>query len=296
MHDFPTELWLMIIPSACLDDGSTGRALGAVSRRIRAISHEYRYQSIAVTGSRQVQHLIDTLRHPDNVGCRVEALFVEAEDTGLIIQLCSIVAPTVEILTIVTSDTPPESSTRSIDLYFPQLRELTVRGFVILSYQNTLAPALERLELSSNALSASRPFFNTSADNSPNLTYILVHYDEYAVWAQPHPPLLQLLSAAEINMRNNKASSPPLRILAFEFIPMVAQSLDVRQDRELLRARRMIQQEIKQHSRFVLLPEVASGSEVARERWLDRVQGKGGVWALVQTKVRNNVHKVMNEV
>ncbi|KAJ6565833.1 hypothetical protein DFH09DRAFT_462378 [Mycena vulgaris] len=53
---------------ACGDDGTTGASLNAVSTLhtcstlVRQISTQYRYQSIAVSGSIQIQHLVDTLR------------------------------------------------------------------------------------------------------------------------------------------------------------------------------------------------------------------------------------------
>ena len=50
--DLPPEILLRVFQLACLDSGRTGRALSAVSRDIRAISGEYRYQSLAVEVTR----------------------------------------------------------------------------------------------------------------------------------------------------------------------------------------------------------------------------------------------------
>ncbi|KAI0345417.1 hypothetical protein BDW22DRAFT_1032262 [Trametopsis cervina] len=296
MNDLPTELWLKIIRSACLDDGSTGRALSAVSRRIRAISHDYRYQSMAVAGLRQVQHLIDVLRHSHNVGCRVEALFVEADDTNLIIQLCSIVAQTVEILTIVAADPPLDLSNLPtdcpIDLDFPRLREFTVYGQFELSRGNTFAPILERLEMQWGVAFNNIPFIDLSAVNHPNLMYTLIHHNMSLPGGGTFPPMLRLLTAMALRVFKSQhaVSSSPQRTVALEYVPMLA-SQDVWGDMEGHHAEWMQQQESKRHSHFVFLPEVTRSDGLAHQRWLDRVEGKGGVWALVEANVRDNVDR-----
>ncbi|KAI0345434.1 hypothetical protein BDW22DRAFT_1354375 [Trametopsis cervina] len=279
MHDLPTELWLKIMPSACLDDGSTARALSAVWHRIRAISHEFRYQSIAVTGSRQVQHLVDALQHPDNLGCRVEALFVEADDISLITQLCSIVAPTVEILTIVATAPSPNlfnpPRTSPIDFDFPRLRELTLRGSVMLPRSNTFAPVLERVEISYDTACTNITFWGRT---HPNLICILLHFDRNI----PVPRILVVLFCILI-----------ARIVALEFVPIVAR--DIQEERDLHRAKVMLEQRAKRQSQFVLLPEVMKGGGIARKRWLDSVQGKGGVWALIEATVRDKIRQARDE-
>ncbi|KAI0345432.1 hypothetical protein BDW22DRAFT_1354371 [Trametopsis cervina] len=295
MYDLPTELWLKIIRSACLDDGSTARALSAVSHRIRVISHEFRYQSIAVTGTSQVQHLVDALQHPDHLGCRVEALFVDTDDISLITQLCSIVAPTVEILTIVAAVRRPDPSTTSpIDLYFPRLRELTVRGFIMLPQSNTFAPALERLEILYSIASTSN-FFDFSAVNHPNLLFTILHSDLNCTDVEAFSSMLRLLSAVGLRVfdRQNKLSLSPQRSVALEFGSRAAQTQQVAENRKVHQW--MLQQRFKRRSHFVLLPEMASGKGIARERWLDRVQGKDGIWALIEAKIQDNIRQARDE-
>lgn len=59
----PHELQLKICQLACLDDGSTGRALSGVCNHIRAISFEFRYQSIALSGVRQINAFAEHIEH-----------------------------------------------------------------------------------------------------------------------------------------------------------------------------------------------------------------------------------------
>ncbi|KAJ6572689.1 hypothetical protein DFH09DRAFT_1152523 [Mycena vulgaris] len=62
MAQLPAEIHLKIYSSACRDDGRTGSSLSSVSRRIRQLSAEHRYQSIAVCGPIQIQRLLECLR------------------------------------------------------------------------------------------------------------------------------------------------------------------------------------------------------------------------------------------
>ncbi|KAI0345433.1 hypothetical protein BDW22DRAFT_1354373 [Trametopsis cervina] len=301
MRDLPTELWLQILSSACLDDGSTARALSVVSHQIRAISHQFRYQSIAVIGSRQAQHLVDALQHPDHLGCRVEALFVEADDSNLIAQLCSIVAPTVEILTIVATAPPPSildlPNTSPLDFDCPRLRELTVRGFSMLPRSSTFAPILERLEITYSIACLNTPFFESSAFNHPNLLYTLLHYHLNRQAIGAFSSMLQIIGVVGLSVynRQNKSASSPQRGVAIEFVPTAVQPKDGIETREMHRAQWMLQNRLKSNSHFVLLPERARSDGIAHERWLDRVQGKRGVWAFIEAKIKENIRQANDE-
>ncbi|KAJ7458576.1 hypothetical protein FB451DRAFT_1273495 [Mycena latifolia] len=76
MENLPAELHLKIYKSACRDDGRTGSALSLVSKRIRELSAEHRYQSIAVCGPIQIQRLVDCLRVVPPEFRRIRFLFI----------------------------------------------------------------------------------------------------------------------------------------------------------------------------------------------------------------------------
>ncbi|KAJ6565809.1 hypothetical protein DFH09DRAFT_1363610 [Mycena vulgaris] len=76
MQELPPEIQLKIYSLACRDDGTTGASLSAVSNFVRQISAEYRYQSIAVSGSIQIQRLVDTLRSLPAQLRRIRFLFI----------------------------------------------------------------------------------------------------------------------------------------------------------------------------------------------------------------------------
>lgn len=51
---FPTEVWQHIFSFACTDNGYTGRSLERVSKSFKALSHPFKFQSLALEGLCQV--------------------------------------------------------------------------------------------------------------------------------------------------------------------------------------------------------------------------------------------------
>ncbi|KAJ7624109.1 hypothetical protein DFH06DRAFT_1059236 [Mycena polygramma] len=76
MDDLPPELHFKIYKIACRDDGATGSSLSSVSKRIRHLAAEYRYQSIAVCGPIQLQRLVEALRVVPQELRRIRFLFI----------------------------------------------------------------------------------------------------------------------------------------------------------------------------------------------------------------------------
>ncbi|KAJ7680162.1 hypothetical protein B0H17DRAFT_1333863 [Mycena rosella] len=76
MENLPAEIHLKIYRSACRDDGTTGSSLSSVSKHIRSLSAEYRYQSIAVCGPIQIHRLLTSLRCVPPELRRIRFLFV----------------------------------------------------------------------------------------------------------------------------------------------------------------------------------------------------------------------------
>jgi hypothetical protein len=69
MEGLPTELIEYIASFACTDDGSTGRALSAVSRAVRESTAAFRFHALALRGARQISAfvaLLDSLGDPAN--------------------------------------------------------------------------------------------------------------------------------------------------------------------------------------------------------------------------------------
>jgi hypothetical protein len=69
MEGLPTELIEYIASFACTDDGSTGRALSAVSRAVRESTAAFRFHALALRGAHQISAfvaLLESLSDPVN--------------------------------------------------------------------------------------------------------------------------------------------------------------------------------------------------------------------------------------
>jgi hypothetical protein len=71
-----TEVQLKIYSFACMDDGRTGCVLSAVSKLVRDLSAEYRYQSVAVAGSVSLCAFLRELKNLPPELRRVRHLFI----------------------------------------------------------------------------------------------------------------------------------------------------------------------------------------------------------------------------
>ncbi|KAJ7162054.1 hypothetical protein C8R46DRAFT_1353086 [Mycena filopes] len=76
----PPEIWSEIFSFACTDDGSTGRALSAVSRAVHALSRASKYQSLCVLGPNQLVKLCGVLSALSACARKVKYLFVAGLD------------------------------------------------------------------------------------------------------------------------------------------------------------------------------------------------------------------------
>ncbi|KAJ7162039.1 hypothetical protein C8R46DRAFT_1222175 [Mycena filopes] len=72
----PPEIWNHIFSFACTDDGSTGRALSAVSRAIHILSRPSKYQSLCVLGPKQIVKLFEVLSALSAEARKVKFMFV----------------------------------------------------------------------------------------------------------------------------------------------------------------------------------------------------------------------------
>ncbi|KAJ7184922.1 hypothetical protein C8R46DRAFT_938897 [Mycena filopes] len=219
MEALPVELHSKLYRLACKDDGTTGRALSRVSKRINAVSAPYRYQSVVVCGPTQIQKLVDRLRAVPRELRRVRYLFLYDQSTlrdlpapqastltlreaarkqveadkdpwvypavlaSNVLEILSMSEETVEILFVVSV----KDGTEGPPLFqgsFPALEHLTIRGPHPIPTTATFAPRLTTLHLTGDALP---PHFGDSL-------------------AQNHPALSRLrLSRFNINRRINEA-------------------------------------------------------------------------------------------
>jgi hypothetical protein len=76
MDRIPTELISHIFSFACTDDGSTARSLRLASKYHAAIAEPYRFQSVAVAGPAQIEHLVLALERAPAPQRRVRYLLV----------------------------------------------------------------------------------------------------------------------------------------------------------------------------------------------------------------------------
>ncbi|KAJ7290702.1 hypothetical protein C8J57DRAFT_1611893, partial [Mycena rebaudengoi] len=181
MDNVPPEIHMKIYRYACTDDGSTGSSLSSVSKRVREISAEYRYQSIAVCGPAALTGILQALRDVPERLRRIQYLFIydysslsprrpEIEmsmfqmrwlrvfDENMlkemvgknIVELLSLAQPTVEVLSLVSFAAHVEKGSviPLLQGTFPHLYDLTVRGPHELPLNPSFAPVLRRLHLS----------------------------------------------------------------------------------------------------------------------------------------------------
>jgi hypothetical protein len=190
LNSCPPELHSYICELACLDDGSTVRALSLVSKYFREIARPFLYQSVAISGLdkiallvakldstpshlRQIRHLFITDhaagKQPYNVGPP------NGSDSANIIRILSLAAPTAETLSFISRS--PATSTAAIAqlfrLTFPRLRDLTVSGFYPFLTAKPM-PSLERLHLHGNRNPHGLLQMGGLDDACPSLTHLRV--------------------------------------------------------------------------------------------------------------------------
>ena len=206
LTSLPPEVLLKIFHDACLDDGTTGRSLSSVSRSIRRISAEYRYQSLAVDvlRGRTTRLLLSTLTATPEHLRRIRYLYInraqhftnstfdpwfgidvpavrykKEKETGRDLrEILRLAAPHVETLTLLFQVGAKESLEKGDlhleDLHMPRLRELTVDcpAYLLKRVTADFAPVLKRLCIPSRLLT--REFGEAFPTRFPHLTRLLI--------------------------------------------------------------------------------------------------------------------------
>ncbi|EIN11963.1 hypothetical protein PUNSTDRAFT_132106 [Punctularia strigosozonata HHB-11173 SS5] len=80
MNDLPNELWNTIFATACLDDGSTGRSLSAVTKTVREATAGVKLGSVALTGETQVTKFRNLLLRTETCRRKIQHLFLCVEN------------------------------------------------------------------------------------------------------------------------------------------------------------------------------------------------------------------------
>ena len=178
MNTCPPELHAYICQLTCVDDGLTIRSINKTSRYFNHISKPYLYQTLSLSGPKQVHAVATLLETIPKVYLRhIRHLFIDISKTTdatkkhaqphktesgtqaptqdtypLILRIISLAAPTLESLTFITQC--PQSSTSLIAALFrtafPRLQDLTVCGFYPFPTTAGKFPRLKRLHLSGN--------------------------------------------------------------------------------------------------------------------------------------------------
>ncbi|KAI0773125.1 hypothetical protein BD413DRAFT_433106, partial [Trametes elegans] len=173
MDALPFELHAQIFEFACTDDGSTAHALSLVSRYVRDVSAPYRFQSLVIMGSKQMEKLASRFDVTPPHLRRVRHVFlsdrtcVQREDCklrprgeeeldryeaerALALRVLALITLTVETLAVEVSCIP--NSTALLGALFsmtmPRLTDLSVYGFYPFPHTPRTMPRLERLHLS----------------------------------------------------------------------------------------------------------------------------------------------------
>ena len=202
--DLPAEILLRVFQVACLDDGRTGRALSAVSRRIREISAEYRYQSLAVdvlrcrttrlllktlpatpASLRKVRHLyinrgqLFSPQWDPWFGIDLPTRYKKEKETGRDLrEIIRLAAPHPQTFMLIfhvgIKDSLEKGDLKLEDVQMPHLRELTIDcpSEQLCRLPPTFAPSLRRLCIPSRLLIPE--FGHSLATTFPHLSHLLI--------------------------------------------------------------------------------------------------------------------------
>ncbi|KAJ7162047.1 hypothetical protein C8R46DRAFT_1193852 [Mycena filopes] len=188
----PPEIWNHIFSFACTDDGSTGRALSAVSRAIHILSQPSKYQSLCVLGPKQIVKLFEVLSALSAEARKVKFMFVAGLDDrvgsgeggrGLHVdaaeqaldQMVQLLAPS-----LVALHTKKYKPPLLFDIEFPVLSELALYGpfkSTTLRSPGCLFPSLRTLHIEHFGPHPTQ-FLEQIVHTAPSVTHL--HVREYS--------------------------------------------------------------------------------------------------------------------
>lgn len=155
MDALPPELWSHIFALACQDDGTTGRALSAVSKFTRAASCGYRFASVAIRSDKQLAAFLRTgITVSDHSSIRVVHLYIHV-DSAVITEfdpslaepletLLTFVANTLRSLTMCFRHSIPWYTWLGFMPFLPALEDLAVVWELLHAGQASLTAASGR--------------------------------------------------------------------------------------------------------------------------------------------------------
>ena len=303
----PTEIWLKIFALACVGTGKTGCSLSAVSHRIRDMSAEYRYQSVAASSMDRIHVLrrrLATLPEPLR---RIRHMYLDCSGTtflgsglgqGLRVNestsaaliadihaILALVAPTLCTLSLAIFLPTRLTDAVFARQHFPRLTELTARGTTAIPYEDpNFAPKLERLHTCAILIPPTGPrnLAHCVASTFPRLTHLrlsdMARYDLHQMLL-----ISNLLRAFGMDIPFSNAPRMPsgVRYLYVQLGPADAASTarQVGPGADVLRAYH------GSYRAFVPLPRssrrnIFQVADTTKAEWLDRMDGGAGCWAV----------------
>ncbi|KAH9912972.1 uncharacterized protein BXZ73DRAFT_55780 [Epithele typhae] len=194
MDSLPLELHAQIFEFACTDDGTTARALSLVSHYIREVAAPFLYQSLSISGLKQMNDLCERLATTPPHLRRIRHLFLSdwtAADVrkhtsapsdmerydaerSFAARILALAAPTLEALTLVVSCpfTAPPLIGELFATPFPRLADLAVHGFYPFPHTPGALPALRSLRLSGHRNPHGLFQLGSLAAAAPRLTHL----------------------------------------------------------------------------------------------------------------------------
>ncbi|KAF7357809.1 hypothetical protein MVEN_00826900 [Mycena venus] len=291
LETLPPEISMEIFAFACTDDGTTGRALSAVSRVVHIVSKPMKYQSLCVLGPDQLLKLLGVLSALSPGARKVKNLFVASldectdlqrgndsvESHRVDIKLDPTEQALFQILRLVSSSLVTLHIHRTkiyrpsvlLDMELPMLSELTLHGpFKSIGLQPpSLFPSLRRIHIHHFTHYPTK-FLQQIVQAAPSMTHL--HLPQCSFSTYDLQVALGMLHPTVPSSDRNTSLPKNLQKLEIELNPIPA-SLDswasnIRGEQ----CRRKFQQISRRDTRIRLVDGRSDCMSVAeaKERWL----------------------------
>jgi len=296
MDILPAELHSHICSLACTDDGYTARSLSLLSRYFFQTSLPFRYLSICITKTPQIQSLSERLQATPSHLRRIQRLFISDDgcDSQALVNFMDILmlaAPTLETLALITTSSFTSASliARIFRACFPHLHELTISGHYPFPSTPSCFPSLERLHLLGNRNPYGLLSLGGLESVMPNLTYLRVSGLTLAVSFSQELEQAFASSTTDEEDRMFPAKLPPkLEHLSIQCGPessFTSPSLNVRlKDENMIQNLEKLEERVKKEghaTKFSLLARSTRKLTVddLHKQWVDRLRSKAGCWS-----------------
>jgi len=294
MDILPAELHSHIFSLACTDDGYTARSLSLLSRYFFQISLPFRYLSICITKTPQIQSLSERLQATPSHLRRIDHLFISddgCDPQALVnfMDILTLAAPTLKTLALIAASSLTSASliARIFRACFPRLHELTIFGYYPFPSTPSCFPSLERLHLFGNHNPYGLLSLGGLESVMPNLTYLRVSGLTLAVsFSQELEQAFASSSTGEEDRMFPAKLPPKLKHISIQCGPeFTKSSLNLRlKDENMMQNLEKLEERVTKEghaTRFSLLARSTKKLTVddLHEQWVDRLRGKAGCWS-----------------